>query len=94
MLFDYRKLRGRIIEKYGSQSKFVKAFGVSSNTFSQKMNNKVRFTSDDIVKMTRLLEISTCDIGPYFFEILVSKNETKNTEKKIEPEPTEEEGGE
>ena len=94
MLFDYRKLRGRIVERYGSQSKFVKEFGVSNNTFSQKMNNKVRFTSDDIIKMTKLLEIPIHDIGPYFFDILVSKNETKNTvEKCAEPEPVKE-GGE
>ena len=40
MAFDYSKLRGKIVEKYGSQSAFVRAFGTSENTFSLKMNNK------------------------------------------------------
>lgn len=67
MVFDYQKLRGRITERYGSQTKFAKAFDVSKNTFSQKMNNKVRFTSDDIMKISDMLEIPKEQIGIYFF---------------------------
>ena len=67
MSFDYSKLRGRIIEKYGSQSNFAKKFGVSENTFSQKMINKMRFTSDDIIKMSKLLSIPQDEVGFYFF---------------------------
>lgn len=67
MSFDYSKLRGRIIEKYGSQSNFAKEFGVSENTFSQKMNNKMRFTSDDIIEMSKLLSIPQDEVGFYFF---------------------------
>lgn len=67
MAFDLSKLRGRIVEKYGSQTSFVHEFGVSENTFSQKMNNKVRFTSDDIMKITDMLGIPKEDIGVYFF---------------------------
>ena len=40
MAFNYSKLRGRIIEKYGSQSDFAKAFGCSDRTLSLKMNGK------------------------------------------------------
>lgn len=67
MAFEYSKLRGRIIEKYGSLSNFSKKLGLSNNIFSKKMNNKVRFTPEDIVAMTSLLEISTDEIGIYFF---------------------------
>ena len=67
VVFDYRKLRGRIIELYGSQSAFVKAFGSSENTFSRKLNNKIRFSVNDIMLMIRLLKIQICDIGEYFF---------------------------
>lgn len=67
MAFDYSKLRGKIIEKYGSQTAFVREFGVSDNTFSMKMNNKVRFTSDDIIKISSMLGISESQIGIYFF---------------------------
>lgn len=67
MSFDYSKLRGRMIEKYGSQTAFAEKFGVSNNVFSQKMNHKVRFTSDDIVKIIEMLEIPSEEIGAYFF---------------------------
>lgn len=67
MAFDYARLKGRIIEKYGTQTKFVKVFGISENSFSLKMNNKSRFTSDDIIKMIKLLEIKKEDVGEYFF---------------------------
>lgn len=67
MAFDYRKLRGRIIEKYGSQTAFVEKYGVSENTFSMKMNNKIRFTSDDIIKISEMLDIPKEDVGVYFF---------------------------
>lgn len=34
MAFDYSKLKGRIIEKYGTQAAFAKAMGTSQkNTF-------------------------------------------------------------
>mgnify|MGYP000807693300 CR=1 FL=1 len=74
MAFDYSKLKGRITEKFGSQTAFTKKFGVSENTFSQKMNNKVRFTTDDIIKISDMLEIPKEKIGDYFFIKKVSKN--------------------
>lgn len=67
MGFNFNKLRGKIVEKYGSQTAFVREFGVSENTFSQKMNNKVRFSADDILKITKMLDIPGDEIGEYFF---------------------------
>lgn len=74
MIFDYRKLRGKIVEVYGSQTAFVKDFGVSENTFSMKINNKVRFSANDIIKICRMLSIPKNEIGEYFFTQKVSKN--------------------
>lgn len=67
MSFNYNKLKGRIVEKFGSQSNFAEAFGVSENTMSLKLNNKVRFTTDDIIKSTKLLDIPPAEINQYFF---------------------------
>lgn len=67
MAFDYSKLRGRIVEKYGSQTAFAKEFGISENSFSLKMNNKSKFSSDDIVKAVELLDIPKSEVGTYFF---------------------------
>lgn len=66
--FNHNKLRGRIIEKYGSISKFSIAWGKSKNTVSKKLNNGFRFSSDDIVEISDMLEIPPYEIGDYFFK--------------------------
>lgn len=67
MAFEYSKLRGKIVEKYGSQQEFAKALSISENTLSLKLNNKVRFTSDDIIQISDLLDIDKNEVGIYFF---------------------------
>ena len=67
MAFEYNKLRGRIIEKYGTQGKFAEALGVTETTISRKMNMASGFSKEDIVKWSELLNISTDEIGIYFF---------------------------
>lgn len=67
MAFEYNKLRGRIIEKYGTQGKFAEALGVTETTISRKMNMATGFSKEDIVKWSKLLEISKEEIGDYFF---------------------------
>ena len=66
-IFDFSKLKGRIIEKFGSQSAFAKVYKISKNSLSLKMNGKVPFSSDDIIKFSKLLDISRHEIGEYFF---------------------------
>ena len=66
-MFDYSKLRGRIVEKYGSQLNFAKALGKAEQTVSAKLNNTVGLTRQDIITWSELLEISECDYGAYFF---------------------------
>lgn len=67
MSFSYGKLKGRIIEKYGSQAAFAEALGVSARTLSLKMNNRIYFTQNEITKAARLLDIDMNDIKDYFF---------------------------
>jgi len=67
MIFDYSKLRGRIVEKYGTQCEFAKAFGISNNSMSRKLNNKNSFSVDDIIKITQMLDIQPKDVSSYFF---------------------------
>lgn len=67
MAFDFSKLKGRIVEKYGTQAEFAKAFGISENSLSLKMNNKTKFSADDIIKIADMLDIQQTDVGLYFF---------------------------
>ena len=73
MSYDYSKLRGRIIEKFGSIRAFARAYGLSYVTMSNKLNGKVGISSDDMVKMSRpeLLDIQPAEYHLYFFVMKV-----------------------
>jgi len=67
MAFNYSKLRGRIREKFGAEGRFADAMGMSKQTLSAKLNNRIQFTADEIRSGVSLLEISTDQIPAYFF---------------------------
>lgn len=71
MAFDYNKLRGKIVEKYGSQVEFAKAMKWSERTLSCKMNGKIPWKQTDICAAIKLLELSENDIQEYFFTMKV-----------------------
>ena len=67
MQYDYAKLKGRIIEKCGTQKAFAQAENISENSLSAKLGNKREWTQDEIRKGVEILEISPEEIGQYFF---------------------------
>ena len=67
MPIDYNKLRGKIVEKYRTQSNFAKAMGFSERTLSLKMNNEVDWKQTEILKAAELLDIVKEEINNYFF---------------------------
>ena len=67
MPYTYNKLRGRIIEKYGTQEKFAEALGMTKQGISLKMTGKTSFSQSDINRWCELLDIKTEQIVNYFF---------------------------
>lgn len=67
VVFDYSKLRGRIIEKYRTQSNFAYKVGMSNRSMSLKLNNGIAFGQKDIIRWCDLLDIQINDIPEYFF---------------------------
>lgn len=67
MIFDYNKLKGKIKEKYKSQSNFALTIGWSNRTLSLKLNGKRAWTQVDICKAMKLLDLEEKDIQTYFF---------------------------
>lgn len=65
--FTYDKLRGRIVEKFGSQDAFAKALGVSKQSVSKKMNGKTMFDQRDILDWSQLLDINLDEISAFYF---------------------------
>lgn len=69
MGYNYSKLRGKIVEKFGTYKNFAKAMGTSERTLSLKLNNKIFWKQDEIEKAIHLLTINKKDILIYFFNI-------------------------
>ena len=67
MQYEYRKLIGRIIEKYGTRKEFAKKVGLSENSMSLKLNGKTGFSRDDMIQWGKLLDIDVAEFGSYFF---------------------------
>lgn len=67
MDYNYRKLRGRIIEKYGTLKGFAAEMGWSDRTLSLKMNCKVFWKQPEIMKAAKLLNIPSGEVIDYFF---------------------------
>jgi plasmid maintenance system antidote protein VapI len=68
-MFDNSKLRGRIYEKFGSQTKFAEALGVRVTTVNNQLKRPNNFSQETIAKWASVLEIAPCDIGEYFFKL-------------------------
>ena len=65
---EYNKLRGRIIEMFGTIEKFAEFIGITRVTVSNKLNGKSKFTRDDILFWSSALKIAQDDIGCYFLD--------------------------
>lgn len=67
MAFNYDKLKGRIVEIFGTQYQFAKEMGWSERTLSLKLNGSRPWKQPDICKAVNLLRLSIEDIPIYFF---------------------------
>lgn len=67
MPYQYNKLRGKIIECYGTQGNFANALGLSVNSVSKKLNCHTGFTQEEMNKWALLLDIELKDYPAYFF---------------------------
>ena len=74
MAYDYRKLRGRIIEKYGTLKDFAIEMNWSERTLSLKMNCKVFWKQPEIMNAAKVLEIPSDEVMEYFFNQNVQSN--------------------
>ena len=66
-MFETAKLRGRIIEKFGSQNAFAKASHRSISFVSQYLNGKKVLTQKMMDEWINLLDIPASEIDQYFF---------------------------
>ena len=76
--YNYSKLRGKIIEKFGTLGEFSKAMGWSERTNGLKLSGRVEWKQNEIMIATRLLDVKSEDIDIYFFDVEVQNVEQIN----------------
>ena len=69
MEFDYSKLVGRIVERYGTRGRFAEALGLTKQALSLKLKNFTQFSQKQIVRSAELLGLTGEDISEYFFRV-------------------------
>lgn len=63
----FRRLRGKIVEVFDTQSAFADKIGVTEQTVTAKLNGRSEFSRTDIVTWSNALGISNEQVGYYFF---------------------------
>ena len=69
MSASYAKLRGRIREKFGTQSEFAEAMNMNRSTLSLKLSGKSDWTALEIEQACSLLEVPLAEAHAYFFTV-------------------------
>lgn len=73
--FDYSKLRGKIKEICKTQDVYASKLGIGRVSLSQRLNNILDFSQNEIRLSCDILDIGTDEIPVYFFSLKVQKNE-------------------
>lgn len=75
-MYDYSKLKGRIVEILGTQKNFAEKMELSNTSIISKMAGRVDFTQGEIKKASKILAITIEEIPEYFFKEKVQKKLT------------------
>ena len=74
-VFDYARLRGKIKEIFGTQDAFAYAIGLCRVSVSQRLNNQLEFSQQEMFRSADVLGFSRGEIPEYFFTEKVQKDE-------------------
>lgn len=66
-IFNYSKLKGRIVEMLKTNTKFAELMDWSRPTLSRKLSGESEWTQGEIWKACRVLSIDLSEINLYFF---------------------------
>lgn len=66
-MIDTTKLKGRIVEKFGTQGNFAKHIGRTQAFVSYVLNGISQLNQSDVIQWADALEIEPENIGVYFF---------------------------
>ena len=65
--YDYSKLLGKIKECGYTQEKLAEKISISACSLNLTLNNKHEFRQDEILEISKVLDIHSGEIEAYFF---------------------------
>ena len=71
LCFDYSRLKGRIVEKCGSQKAFAALMHISEATLTAKLSGATYFSQGEIMRAVSVLGIELGAVSDYFFAVRV-----------------------
>lgn len=71
MAFDFSKLAGLIVEKFGTRRAFSRAIGWTESKVSARLSGSVFFSTDEITLWCDVLGIPDDQVTLYFFTVKV-----------------------
>lgn len=69
MKFNYSKLLGKIKECGLTHAQLAKEIGINKSTLSAKLNGKFAFSTDEVLSISKRLNIPVNEMGKYFFTV-------------------------
>lgn len=66
-MVNIQKLKGKIVEKYNTQSNFAKALGTSNQSWTKRTKGLVDFKCSEIEKIIKLLDLTEEETFLIFF---------------------------
>ncbi|MDC2805590.1 DUF739 family protein [Leuconostoc suionicum] len=74
--FDYERLYGRMKSKGFNQSSLAREIGISPASLTNKLKG-VPFRQDEMMNISKALNIGDKELATYFFTVEVQKTERK-----------------
>ncbi len=72
---NHNKLKGKIKEVLGTQSKLAEKLELDETTIVNKLKSNTYFSQKEILAICRILNIAKAEIPEYFFKEEVRENE-------------------
>lgn len=74
LMYDYRILTTRILEKCGSFAEFARRMKISERNLHRKISNQISFTAKDVENAVTVLGLNRSEISDIFFTLISPKN--------------------
>lgn len=75
------KLKGRIIERFGTQKAFCKAIGMRPSTLCKALKDGRDWRGSTLIKAIRALDIPEAEVDAYFFDLGVEETQPRRAKR-------------